>query len=236
MRCEQTAQALTDTSTDEHRIGAFPGTSPDDPNGWLWQICRNLRRTPEERLQAWTAFSDWSLKHNASRWGLPCADFSPRRVIQALTDHHARFVMVGMGAGYLQGVPYPTKNTDIMPDPDPENVERSERALLSLNASPLKAERSFPVEKPVVPGFDQLFTSAGMVNIVEHLPGVGDYQTVKSRASLMDIGECLSVRVADIEHVIRSKETLGRRLDALHVLMCKETLQIGRERQKFWKF
>ena len=50
-------------------------------------------------------------------------------------------------------------------------------------------------------------------------------------ADLLDLGEGLSVWVASLEDVIRSKENAERSLesernrDALHVMMCKETVQ-----------
>ena len=219
------------SSKDQSRGGVYQAGDmlmdlphPDDPNGWLWQIRHHLRRTPAERLRQLATSSNWFLELNSPRWGLPYVEYSPRKVLQALTDSGACFVMVGMGAGYLQGAPYPTINTDFMPDPDPRNVQRLEHALHTLIASPLEAGPRIPVGRPVLPGLRQLFTSAGMVNVVDDLPGVGKYHTAKDRASLMDVGEGLSVWVADMEHVIRSKKTVGRRLDAVHVLMCRETL------------
>lgn len=206
----------------------------DDPNGWLGQICHTLRLVPGERLREWTAFSRGVLRINAVRWELPHAEFSPEKVVQVLDEARVSFVLVGMGAGYLQGAPLASYNTDIMPYPDPDNLERAEIAWRRLGSSELRVKRCPPVERPVLPGIRQLMTSVGMVNVVEYLPGVGDYQTVKRRSSLMDLGEGLSVRVADMEHVIRSKEALGRRNDAVHVLMCREVLEVKRRYGKAW--
>ena len=66
---------------------------------------------------------------------------------------------------------------------------------------------------------------------VDALPGVGGYGRIMERADLMELGGSLSVWAAALEDVIRSKETVQRfrqidgTLDALHVMMGKETLR-----------
>ena len=206
----------------------------DDPNGWLWQICHHLRLTPEERLKKWPVNVNWTLEHNAARWQLPYVEFSPRTVLRTFTEYRVRFVLVGMGAAYLQGVPYPSLNTDMMPDPRASNTERAQAALAVLDASPLRLSRRALIQKTVGEGVTPLFTSAGMVNIVEELPGVGDYPTVHDRARVITLGGGLDVRVADLRHVIKSKETLGRLHDPVHVLMCRETLDVERRYGHRW--
>lgn len=205
----------------------------EDPNDWLSQILAHLRHVPRERLDRWERFSRSVLQYNFRRRGLPRVEFSPRQVLQTLTDHQVAFVMVGMGAGYLQGAPYPTYNTDITPMPGP-NLEKTGRALRSLDAQPLQVDERGTVDRPNLPGFTRLATSAGMVNVVSALPGVGDYEQIMGNAEDMNLGGGLSVWVAALEDVIRSKQTLGRSLDGVHVLMCQETIRAKEEYGELW--
>lgn len=151
--------------------------------------------------------------------------------MRVLSDHGVAFVFVGMGAGYVQGAPYPSTNTDFTPSLDVENLRRVDRALGELAARPLEHDLWNRVDAPIRPGFRRLHTSAGMVSVVDALPGVGDYHRLMDNADLMDIGQDLAVWVASLEDVICSKENVERSLesernrDALHVMMCKETVQ-----------
>ena len=139
-----------------------------------------------------------------------------------------------MGAGYLQGRPYPSYNTDITPRTDPDSSARMEQALTSLDARPLDTDEWGSVTAHTLPGFSRLKTAAGMVNVVEALPGVGGYHRVMENADLLDVSSEMSVWVASMEDVIRSKEAVGalitrrppynRMMDGVHILMCKETL------------
>ena len=216
-------------------LRSFPQVpEEEDPNDWLLQILGALRRSPGERLKRWTGFSNESVGWAFRRRGYPHVEFSPARVLGDLTAHGVCFVMVGMGAGYLQGAPYPSCNSDITPSTDPENIARMEQVLGGLEARPLDRDEWGPVSEHTLPGFRRLMTSAGMVNVVDVLPGVGGYDRLMERADLMDLGDGLSVWVASLEDVIRSKETVGnlivgekpysRMMDGVHVLMCKETL------------
>ena len=237
MRISRSPQPWEDTLDEESRqFLAYlrsipPVTEEEDPNDWLSQICGNLRRTPEERLEGWTRFSNEALWHKAQLIGVPHVDFSPRGVLRALSEQDVAFVFVGMGAGYVQGAPYPSTNTDFTPRLDPGNLRKVEQVLRGLAARPLKHDLWHPVEDPNVAGFRRVLTSAGMVNVVDALPGVGNYHRLMEHADLLDLGEGLSVWVASLEDVIRSKEDVERSLesdrsrDALHVMMCKETVQ-----------
>ena len=117
-------------------------------------------------------------------------------------------------------------------------MARLDRALGVLRARPLERDEWGPVTEHTMPGFRRLLTSAGMVNMVDALPGVGDYDQVIENADLLDVAEGLSVPVASLEDVIRSKEAMSdmsqrprhsRTMDKLHVLMGKETLALRKK-------
>ena len=216
----------------------------DDPNGWFHQICDHLKRSPRERMERWVWFVDGSLRSHAERRGLEHVPFDPVRVLRALSSQRVVFVLVGMGAGYLRGVPYPNYNTDITPRTDPGNIARLERALGVLEGRPLERDEWGPVAQHTLPGFRRLLTSAGMVNVVAAVPGVGDYEQVIEKADFFDVAEGLSVPVASLKDVIRSKEAVGalvvgtppysRMMDGVHVLMGEETLTLRKKYGTKW--
>ena len=204
----------------------------EDPNGWLWQIIDHLKRSPKQRLARWARFGNGGLRYKNLR-RVEHVTFKPARVLRTLTEHGVEFVLVGMGAGYLRGAPYPSYNTDITPRIDPGNLERLEQALGLLGACPLEQDEWGLVEAHTLPGFRRLMTSAGMVNVVDTLPEAGEYEQIMGEADHFDVEEGLFVWVASLEDVIRSKEAASRlpdrpshcrTMDGLHVLMCKETL------------
>ena len=225
--CREVLDALRRDALEHHE---------GDQNDWLSQIAAHLRLTPEERIERWTSFSNDVLGFNGRQSGIQHSTFRPRRVLHTLSEYEVDVVLVGMGAGYLQGAPYPTYNTDITPQTDNDNIDTMWQALRTLDAQPLERDEWGLVVEPTLPGFHRLNTAAGMVNIVDTLPGVGGYNKVMKRADLMDIGRGLEIRVASLQDVIRSKEMVGglivgetpysRKIDELHVLMCRETLNV----------
>ncbi len=181
----------------------------DDPNGWFSQIAAHLKRSPRQRLQRWAAYADRSLRFGCEPRGEEHVRFDPVRVLRTLTDRGVDFVFVGMGAGYVRGAPYPSYNTDITPGMESDNLARVEEVLEVLEARPLERDEWGPVEEHTLPGYRRLMTSAGMVNVVDSLPGVGGYGRVKTKSDMVEVADGLSVRVAAMEDVICSKEAVG---------------------------
>ena len=92
----------------------------EDPNDWFSQIAWHLKLSPKRRLERWAAYADNSLRLGSERRGEPHVRFDPLRVLRTLTEGDVLFVLVGMGAGYVQGAPYPSYNTDVTPKTDPD--------------------------------------------------------------------------------------------------------------------
>ena len=221
-----------------------PIPEEDDPNGWFLQIQDHLLRSPRERMDWWVPFADEALRYSNERHGMPHVRFDPVRVLRCLSDHAVTFVVVGMGAGYLQGAPYPSYNIDITPRVDPVNVAGLERALALLEARPLTWDGWRSVAEHTLPGFRRLMTAAGPVNVVDTPWGVGGYDQVKVNAACLEVDEGLAVSVASLEDVICSKEAMkdlpgrsshSRTMDGLHVMMGKETLALRRKYGTKWK-
>ena len=220
-----------------------PVSEEDDPNGWFLQICDHLKRSPRERMDWWVPFADGALRSSNERHGMTHVRFDPVRVLRTLSDHEVAFLVVGMGAGYLQGAPYPSYNIDITPRLDSENMDRMRRVLGLLGAKPLEWDGWRPVVEQSTPGFRRLMTTAGMVNVVEKPWGLGGYHRVMLNADRLEVDEGLVVVVASLEDVIHSKEVMrdmdgrsshSRTMDSLHVLMGKETLALRKKYASRW--
>ena len=225
-----------------------PVPEEDDPNGWFLQICEHVKRTPTERMERWVpgfpmvhcATTNWS-----ERNGVPHVRFDPVRVLRSLSDHEVTFVVVGMGAGYLRGAPYPSYNIDITPeDGYRDTCSQAARGCWdSLEARPLEWDEWGPVAEHTLPGFRRLMTSAGMLNVVDAPWGIGGHDQVMVNADRLEVDEGLVVWVASLEDVIRSKEAMrnmtgrsshSRTMDNLHVLMGKETLALRKKYASKW--
>ena len=217
------------------RLRDFPHVSEEeDPNGWFWQIADHLKRSPAQRMSRWATFSGSGRRYRSNRRpGEDHVRFDPVRLLRELTDRQVDFVLVGMGAGYVQGVPYPNCNIDVTARGTENNLKRLERVLDLLEACPLQWDERGPVADPDLPGFRRLMTTVGMVNIVDALPAVGDHDQIMVCADRLTVADDLSIWVASLEDVTRSKEAASeleqrpaynRTMDKLHVLMCKETL------------
>lgn len=220
-----------------------PVPEEDDPNGWYLQIRDHLFRSPRERMNWWVPFADEAFRYSNERNGMPHVRFDPVRVLRVLSDQDVAFVVVGMGAGYLLGAPYPSYNIDITPRTDSGNVARLERVLALLEARPLTWDGWRAVTDHSLAEFRRLMTAAGPVNVVDEPWGLGDYDHVKVGAASLEVAEGLVVSVASLEDVIRSKEAMrnmpgrsshSRTMDGLHVMMCKETLALRKKYGAAW--
>lgn len=151
------------------------------------------------------------------------AKFKLRGLLQRLADHQVTYVIVGGVGARLQGSPNITNDLDIVPEPTPDNLARL-AAALSGPATTKKAVDSteytpHPVVEPAEFYTDYMAmytTSAGALDVLIELPGVGPYDALRRESrsyELPDYG--LTIHVASLDHIIRSKETAGRSKDFL---------------------
>lgn len=106
------------------------------------------------------------------------AFFDPQRVIDTLTRHGVRYVLIGGVAGRLLGSPLLTEDIDLVPDLAPANLSALAAALRELGAR-LPAEGvdggvEIPLDEPTftspVTGFE---TEAGAIDVAREAIGRG---------------------------------------------------------------
>ncbi len=147
--------------------------------------------------------------------------------MRALHAAAVDYVLIGGVACVVHGVEQLTFDTDILPALDPANLERLLRALESLRAGifvdPGRLEmeagelwEAASLRRGGAGLFDadawHFSTEAGLVDVVMSAAGVGDYEAHVANARDVEIFG-LDAKVAGLEELVRSKETLGRDKD-----------------------
>ena len=150
---------------------------------------------------------------------LPPAPFRPEEILATLERHEVRYVLIGGLAATLRGSPYPTVDVDITPAADRPNLGRLAAALRELDAKLRVEGRPEPVEWPLDErSFDQgttwtFTTSFGSLDVCLRPDGTQGFADLRRGASAEPLTETLTVWVASLDDVIRSKEASGRDKD-----------------------
>ncbi|OHV48751.1 hypothetical protein BCD48_14555 [Pseudofrankia sp. BMG5.36] len=138
-----------------------------------------------------------------------------------LAEHRVRYIIVGGVGARLQGTPYVTGDLDVVPDPDPGNLARLAAALSGVATLKKTANSTEYVSHPEVRPeefyaeyFAMYRIRYGAIDVLIELPGVGPFDAIMRNARRYDVAEFgVSIYVASLEDIIRSKETAGRSKD-----------------------
>ena len=148
-------------------------------------------------------------------------EFDPFQMCRILNEEGVAYVVLGGFAANLRGSPLTTRDLDVIPDRERENLDRLGRALSRMNArirtsgEPVstKIDGAFLTNMPhmlnLVTDFGDLdltFTPAGRA---------GDYAGWKSNSTSELIDEGLTVLVASLDDIIDSKMSANRGKDQL---------------------
>jgi hypothetical protein len=164
------------------------------------------------------------------------ADFEPGLILRALAAHHVRYVVIGAIAAIAAGAPILTTDLDITPARSPENLERLALALRDLDAKLRSASAPagvpFPIEAESLATADSwtLTTRAGNVDLMFLPAGTRGYDDLRSGARRERIAG-VTVAVADLADVIRSKEAANREKDNMQLPILRRTLEQIRVRE-----
>jgi len=142
-------------------------------------------------------------------------------LLAALSDAGIDFVVIGGFAVSAHGYPRATKDLDIVPAPDAENLKRLAAVLQTLNATLLGMEE-FSAEEIVQPdaeglamgGNFVLATSSGRLDVMQLVAPDLDFGELAD-ASVEDEVFGHQVRFCSYEHLVAMKEAAGRPEDLL---------------------
>jgi hypothetical protein len=165
------------------------------------------------------------------------ADFEPGQILRALEAHHVRYVVVGAIAAIAAGAPILTTDLDVTPERSHENLERLVLALRDLDAK-LRSQSApdgmpFPIEAEMLATADSwtLSTRVGDLDLMFLPSGTRGYDDLRSGARRERIAG-VTVPVAALADVIRSKEAANREKDAMQLPILRRTLEQTRIRER----
>lgn len=148
-----------------------------------------------------------------------------------------RYVVIGGLGAVLQGSPLPTLDADICPARDRENLERLARALTDLGARirtetepdglPFACDATFLSNVQIL----NLVTKAGNLDLSFVPSGTEGFEDLARGARALNLGE-LTVRVAALEDIIRSKQAANRPKDQRTLPVLKQLLKEIEARRK----
>jgi hypothetical protein len=136
----------------------------------------------------------------------------PRELLATLRRHRVEFVVIGGFALAPHGYVRATKDVDIVPDPDPRNLDRLADALRALEAQPDLGELDAR-ELGIAPdgqglrlgGNWVLSTRFGRLDVMQDVPGLRGYDHL--RAGAVEVREIL---YAGYDELISMKAASGR--------------------------
>ncbi len=156
------------------------------------------------------------------------SDETPYELLLVLARHGAEFVVVGMGAAILQGVPATTADIDILYRVSEENIPRLAAALEELDAE----FRNDLMNRRLKPNFTHLRggghillrTKLGQLDVLGTIEEATRYEDVLEEVITLDLGE-VHVQVLSLRRVIEAKTRAGRAKDVAMLPVLKATLR-----------
>ena len=147
-------------------------------------------------------------------------------VLRRLAANNVEFIVVGMMAGVLRGVPLLTADLDLVHRRSADNVAKLLQVLAGLDAIYRHDPRRLrPGESHLMsPGHQLLVTTHGDLDCLGTVGDGQGYEDLLERAPELSLGEGMSVRVIDLPTLIELKEKAGRPKDLAALPVLRATL------------
>lgn len=155
-------------------------------------------------------------------------------ILAALVAHGIRFVVVGGVAGTVHGSARFTNDIDLCYDGAQDNVARLVALLAEWNAYLRGVEPGLPFvldertlrTSPIL----TLTTSMGAIDLLDQVPGVGDYAASLAASEAVRIGNT-EFRALTLDALIASKRAVRRKKDVERLIEL-EAIRALRKRQR----
>ncbi len=158
------------------------------------------------------------------------SEFQPETILAALQDAGVRYVLIGGFAAIAHGDVAPTFDVDVVPDRTLENLKRLAAALRSLDArirtegEPEELPFDFTAKSLGTSTMWNLVTTAGAIDLAFEPSGTRGYADLRRDAFEIDL-DGMTITVASLADVIRSKEAAGREKDRLALPRLRRLLE-----------
>lgn len=149
----------------------------------------------------------------------PDAPLDAERILRALAEHEVDYVLIGALAVLIHGYGRATNYADLIPAPNPANLERLATALRSLGARVLNpGEEGTEISAAMLPkaAIWQFVTRDGGIDVMHEVPGGRSYAELSDRAFHVRLGD-IDVPVVGLDDLIQMKLARGRPLDMADV-------------------
>ncbi len=136
-----------------------------------------------------------------------------RGLIEALVEAEVRFVLVGALAVIAWGHERFTRDVDLVPDPDPENLDRLAAVLAGLNGKVMAGEHHLSSDAISVflrtGDMALVTTDLGQVDVLQGVPHVPRYEDLLRDSEIAEL-DGLEVRVCSGPHLLAMKRAAAR--------------------------
>ncbi len=154
------------------------------------------------------------------------------RILHALAEHRVEYLLIGGLAVQAHGHVRTTQDVDLLPEAEPENLDRLAAALRSLHARPAGEGRrtDFRLDAAAILAADPLSldTDEGGVDVHRSPPGGQPFAAMRRRALTLDVIG-LQVPVLGRDDLIAMKRAAGRPIDRGDVIALTEAEVAARE-------
>ena len=157
--------------------------------------------------------------------------YRPDEILEVLERHHVLYVVIGGLAAEPRGSPYVTRDVDVTPARTRENFTRLAAALKELDAKlrvpDLEEPLAIPLdERTFGQGTTWTFvTKHGYLDIALLPDGTRGYDDLRRLATREQITDTVTIFVAALADVIRSKEAAGREKDRAVLPILRQVLE-----------
>jgi hypothetical protein len=149
----------------------------------------------------------------------PETPLDAERIFRALAEHEVDYVLIGGLAVQTHGHVRTTNDADLIPAPEPANLERLAAALRSLDARVLNAgEEGVEIDAKMLPRATiwQFASRDGGIDVMHDVPGGRSFDQLRKGALRVRLGD-IEVPVVGLDDLIEMKLARGRPVDLADV-------------------
>jgi hypothetical protein len=142
------------------------------------------------------------------------------RILRALAEHEVDYVLIGGLAVQTHGHVRTTNDADLIPAPEPANLERLAAALRSLDARVLNpGEEDVEISARMLARATiwQFASRDGGIDVMHEAPGGRSYSELSKGALVVQLGD-IDVPVVGLDDLIQMKLARGRPVDLTDVV------------------
>lgn len=145
----------------------------------------------------------------------PDTPLDAESILRAMADHGVEYVLIGGMAVQTHGHVRMTNDADLIPAPDPGNLNRLANALVALDARVLnRGHEGEAIDGRMLPRsiIWQFSSRHGGIDVMHEVPGGAPFDELAARALRLRLDD-IEVPVVGLDDLIRMKLARGRPVD-----------------------